>query len=186
MRMGAASRKLHAMGHRVHWVQASLSSFILKEEIAPRLSLAGNWLLDHVFEDSGWGYNSLVGSDADSTAYSILFLNSITRQVPEAAFAHLSQYQSPAGGFSTYRSIDMPDSWTVPHPDVTAMALLALLAKPILNHNSLQTGIDYVLKEKTSDFHWWMHFGGSADILYGSKSILTECPQYLISPAGFN
>ena len=38
---------------------------------------AAEWLVQAEFEGGGWGYNETVGADADSTAYSMLFLFSM-------------------------------------------------------------------------------------------------------------
>jgi squalene-hopene/tetraprenyl-beta-curcumene cyclase len=153
----------------------------VKPEIKSRLFQAAHWLLQNIFDDDGWGYSSTVGSDADSTAYVILFLNSIGQRVPEAALTELAQYQSSDGGFATYRPTSRHDSWTCSHPDVTPVALLALLRQHRLTQNALRSGIDYILKERTSDL-WWNTFWWNSRI-YATAANLSFMNAINISPA---
>src|SRR6476620_7829168 len=83
----------------------------LDRNIVPSIRRAAQWLLYHKFDDEGWGYNSFVGSDADSTAYAILFLSRCGESVPEASCLRLRAFQRPDGGFSTYLPQDSPSSW---------------------------------------------------------------------------
>lgn len=134
----------------------------LRAKAAPRVIAASHWLLDNEFADGGWGYNGAVGSDADSTSFAILFLASAGRRVPDAAYTHLARYQCSNGGFSTYLFDGESDSWTASVPDVTPIALLALLTKTAPDYRTLQRGIDYVLEQKTAEglwnSFWWDSF----------------------------
>lgn len=138
---------------------------------APRLLVAARWLVDQVSADYGWGYNKLVGSDADSTSYTILFLASSGENVPEASFRMLHTLQRPDGGFGTYLPIGTPNSWNVSHPDVTPIALLALLRHPEPDRYAIQQGMQYVRKQMTSlglwNSFWW------SSCLYGTEASLS-------------
>jgi hypothetical protein len=115
---------------------------------------AANWLLRHQFPDGGWGYNESVGSDADSTAFAILCISSAGLEVPDMAYEHLSQYQCADGGFSTFLDERMSNSWSVSHPDVTPIALRALLSKHSIADSTVRNGLDYVVGQKTSEGIW--------------------------------
>jgi hypothetical protein len=141
----------------------------LKAKAAPHLRAASDWLLRHPFPEGGWGYNEAVGSDADSTSFAILFLASAGRPVPETAYQRLALHQSPDGGFSTYLTGGGTGSWGVSHPDVTPIALLAMLTRAA-ERGSLDKGIEYVLGHRTPvgvwNSFWWDSF------LYGTEASL--------------
>lgn len=143
----------------------------LKASAAPHVLAAANWLLANASANGGWGYNATVGPDADSTSFAILFLASAGRRAPERAYAHLASYQRPDGGFATYLPEDGFGSWTASHPDVTPVALLALLTQGIPDCRALRAGIDYVLRQQTPEalWHsfWWESF------LYGTEASLS-------------
>jgi hypothetical protein len=143
----------------------------LKAEAAPHILAASDWLLDNAFADGGWGYNAAVGSDADSTSFAILFLASAGRRVPEPAYTHLARYQRPDGGFSTYLPDGRSNSWTVSHPDVTPVALLAVLTQTAPDRRALHRGIDYVLKQQTPEGRWHSFWWDS--FLYGTEASLS-------------
>jgi squalene cyclase len=138
---------------------------------APRFKAAARWLNDNMSADYGWGYNEIVGSDADSTSYAILFLKSAGQQVPDAAYTLLVNFQRPDGGFSTYLPSGEPNSWNVSHPDVTPVALLAMLTHSVPDCGVIQRGIDYILQQKISlglwNSFWWR------SCLYGTAASLS-------------
>ena len=120
---------------------------------------ASKWLLSSILDDTGWGYNASVGSDADSTAHAILFLSSQGCKVPLESYARLRQFQSPDGGFSTYCVCGQKSSWVVSHPDVSPVALLALLTKYSRNEPFITNGVEYIFRQRTSaglwNSFWW-------------------------------
>jgi hypothetical protein len=143
----------------------------LKAKTVSHILAASDWLLDNAFADGGWGYNATVGSDADSTSFAILFLASAGRRVPDSAYVHLARYQCPDGGFATYMPGSGSRSWTVSHPDVTPIALLALLTRTMPDRRTLHRGTDYVLTQQAPDglwnSFWWDSF------LYGTEASLS-------------
>jgi len=143
----------------------------LENRVSPHIAAAARWLSDNAFADCGWGYNQAAGSDADSTSYAILFLKSAGHQVPGPAYAMLGNLQCGDGGFSTYFPIGEPNSWNVSHPDVTPIAILAMLTHPAPDRNAIQRGIEYVLREKTSLGLWNSFWWGSC--LYGTAASLS-------------
>jgi len=115
---------------------------------------ASEWILRNEYSDGGWGYNKEVGTDADSTAYAILFLASQERTVPARSYKLLREFQCSEGGFSTFIARDRIDSWRVSHPDVSPIVLLALLTKYTRKAFFIKRGIEYVIKQRTSDGVW--------------------------------
>jgi squalene cyclase len=94
-------------------------------------------------DDGGWGYNEDVPSDADSTAWALLFLSRMSREerACRRAVSCLLRHQREAnGGIATYAEPGpirrfmgvgrwMPfGGWCRPHTEVTAVAGRALMA----------------------------------------------------------
>jgi squalene cyclase len=93
-------------------------------------------------DDGGWGYNRSVPTDADSTAWVLLFLALMGRRGSECdrAASCLVRHQGPAGGVATYREPGPIrrfmgvgrwvrfGGWCRPHTEVTATAGRALAA----------------------------------------------------------
>jgi squalene cyclase len=128
---------------------------------------AAGWLRRNVYEDGGWGYNREVGSDADSTSFSIIFLESAGEEVPSASRELLASHQREDGGFSTYTARSPRDSWGASHPDVTPVALMALLGRGG-GGAALDRGTEYVLKSRTAG-GWWNSFWWASS-LYGTEA----------------
>jgi squalene cyclase len=143
----------------------------LNRNVAPSIRAAARWLVDNRFDDDGWGYNHLVGSDADSTAYAILLLSQSGEPIPETSYARLREFQRSDGGFSTYLPHDSPNSWGVSHPDVTPVALLALLTRYSCGEAFIQCGLDYVLRQRTTAGLWNSFWWESP--LYGTEANLS-------------
>lgn len=132
---------------------------------------AAGWLLRRMFGDAGWGYNEVVGSDADSTALAILFLVSRRKMIPLACYACLETFQCADGGFATYRGTPDAGSWGISHMDVTSTALLALLTRHSVEHAPIMRGLRFVLSNGNADnvweSFWWTSF------LYSTQASLT-------------
>ena len=142
----------------------------LKDKVAPHVLAASDWLLDNALA-GGWGYNATVGSDADSTSFAMLFLASAGRRVPESAYTDLARYQRSDGGFSTYLPESGSGSWAISHPDVTPIALLALLTRAAPDRHILRRGIEYVLQQQTPEGLWHSFWWDSC--LYGTEASLS-------------
>jgi hypothetical protein len=94
------------------------------------LDRAARWLLARGTVHRGWGYNSAVEQDADSTALALLFLAGSGIPAPPGAYAALMRYQRDDGGFSTFLPDGLTGSWGHSHPEITPIALLALRGVP--------------------------------------------------------
>jgi hypothetical protein len=84
---------------------------------------AASWLHNHRTYSAGWGYNSITGPDADSTAIAICLMKELDWPVDPADQAFLRDRWQPAAGFATYHG---PDAWGTAHWDVTPGGYLAL------------------------------------------------------------
>lgn len=143
----------------------------LRSKAQGRIALAARWLRDRQFPGGGWGYNQIAGPDADSTSFAILLLSSALGQAPERAYEHLLRYQQPDGGFATFLPTFEPNSWNVSHPDITPVALNALLTRPGCYTHPIRRGVAQVLREQSPDgvwnSFWWDSF------LYGTNASLS-------------
>jgi hypothetical protein len=132
---------------------------------------AAKWIVDNKNPDGGWGYNEMVGSDADSTAYAILFLASEEMSIPETCYQCLREFQNQDGGFSTYNITTRNNSWGVSHPDVSPIALLALLTRYTSEDYFIRHGIEYVVKQRTPEGFWNSFWWNS--FLYSTEANLS-------------
>lgn len=149
---------------------SSLSPDLRQETLVARRS-AARWLLLNQLPGYGWGYAGTVGADADSTAHAILFLSAEGIRLSEDRYRRLEAFQSEDGGFSTYQRADSYGSWCISHPDVTPMALLALLASEHGQQSvAINRGIDYIIGKRSEsglwNSFWW------ATPLYGTNACL--------------
>lgn len=78
----------------------------------------------------GWSYSDRSPADADSTSHALLFLQAMGRIPHRATLDFLLEHQQPDGGFATFLAGPAAPrwhSWCISHPDVTAVAVRALL-----------------------------------------------------------
>jgi hypothetical protein len=136
-----------------------------RQMVKGAVALAAEWLLASEFAGGGWGYNDQLPPDADSTALAIAFLSTEQARVPDRAYKQLKLFQRVDGGFATY-SEDF-GSWGVSHPDVTPMAVMALLSHYPRGDQSVESGIRYALSQATADGLWRSFWWTSA--LYSTE-----------------
>ena len=126
----------------IDWVSSYIGLSLLRAKTPiSNLELTANSISKRQNKNGGWGYNNETSApDADSTAFSILFLSNFGYEAEVGkAKQFLLQHQGKDGGFGTYlpesvredykRRIpaDMTiDGWCSSMPDVTAIALQAL------------------------------------------------------------
>lgn len=103
------------------------------------LERAADWLYAQLPRWQAWGYNTTTPPDADSTAHAILFLRHCDVELPLDVYRRLLAYQRPDGGFGTYQTPDVHDSWGASHVCVTPVALhaLATCLDPLGDHFAL-------------------------------------------------
>lgn len=153
------------VGYKLRLVPAHL-----RTRLEEAIQAAIGWTLKNEHSDGGWGYNTRVEADADSTSYAILFLSSWGQAVPNRSYLRLTEFQQPDGGFSTYIAKSKRDSWGVSHPDVTPVAVLALLTKYKRSNSMVHRALKYLRQQRTSEgvwnSFWWNSF------LYGTEANL--------------
>jgi prenyltransferase beta subunit len=132
---------------------------------------AATWLIEHQLPDGGWGYCDSVGADADSTAWSLLFLSAELMQVDRSSCDFLVGFQRPNGGFSTYGAESGRGSWCNSHVDVTAVAARALFHRPVQEFGAIvEQTLNYLDREQRSDGMWDSFWWDSP--LYSSAAVL--------------
>jgi squalene cyclase len=140
----------------------------------------------------GWGYNSGVPEDCDSTAWALQAVLAAAHLPPmdvRRAQDFMSRHQSPiSGGFTTYvladamrALIDAPniealEGWTSEHPCVTAVALTAALSHGEPTDDPLVVrSTAYLLNCRDADglwnSYWWP---GYAYATYFSARVLAR------------
>jgi squalene-hopene/tetraprenyl-beta-curcumene cyclase len=132
---------------------------------------AAAWLIEHQLPGGGWGYCDSVGADADSTAWSLLFLSAELPQVDRSSFDFLAGFQRPNGGFSTYGAESGLGSWCNSQVDVTAVAARALFQRPVQEFGAIvERTLDYLDREQRPDGMWDSFWWDTP--LYSSAAVL--------------
>lgn len=171
------------VGHSDAWVTAyvlarlgDLPGGCISSSQQEKIEESLDWLLAQRTQAGGWGYNSEVPDDADSTAWAILALRCHGREVPHQAFDVLLRCEEPDGTFATYPAGTEPGGgWTLAVPDVTAVALKAL-------GRSERSGVDAVLSrwlhpEGLPPAYWWV------SPFYTCAALLDGCKEVAMIPA---
>lgn len=130
-----------------------------RESLHGALRLAAAWLARSECRGGGWGYNDDVGPDADSTSLGILFLSSQGVRVPARSYDRLRSFQQQDGGFSTYTHEQSFGAWSDSHPDVTALAIPALLTRYHATDRCIARATQYEIAQATPEglwpSYWW-------------------------------
>ncbi len=84
------------------------------------------WSAHAMRPDYRWGYNAFTESDADTSAWTILFLRANGWQVSPHCLTALASFRRRDGGFATFRELSAGDSWLDSHPDVTPIVVRAI------------------------------------------------------------
>jgi hypothetical protein len=126
----------------------------LRAAASAAIRRAAGWLAEHELAGGGWGYDGVVGCDADSSAYAILALTRAGAPVEARSFRRLESFQQAAGGFSTYGADDGLGSWGVSHPDVTPVAAHALLLARGRADPAVARAVAYVTRRRNDDGLW--------------------------------
>jgi hypothetical protein len=138
---------------------AHVAAAVSGVDVAPALAAARAFIDAARHPRGGWGYNSRCDPDADSTARAILFLRALGDAVPLHDYAALAKFQLESGDFSTYRAFAGRPGWCAGHPDVTVVALRALLEALPPGHVILRRGrarlARYVRETSNTLSYWW-------------------------------
>lgn len=133
------------------------------------LERAANQLVRTQHDDGGWGYHAGVPTDADSTAWVLLFLRSLGRQgrpVERAAGCLARHQDAESGGIATYReappirrfmglgpSTDL-SGWCSAHVEVTATAGRAFATLGGHFRDRAEAAWRYVRSRQAPDGSW--------------------------------
>lgn len=142
----------------------------LQSAAARRLDAAAAWLSEAELPGGGWGYAPVTGPDADSTALAALFLRARGIAAPSAVRVLLA-HQQEDGGFATYTRAGSHGAWTSSHPEVTAVALLALAGEPDAPVGAIDAGTRYLRRVRRPDGRWPSYWWTSP--LYATDVALT-------------
>ncbi len=119
----------------------------------PSVDRASQALKDAFIDDRGWGYNSSVQTDADSTAWCILGLSAWENNPDDRWLVALERYQSSKGGFRTFVDLESHSAWSDQHSDVSAAAARAMLAIGSSSTGVIQC-LNHLLGTQRSDGRW--------------------------------
>ena len=168
---GLWSDFLTLAGESVYWVTGYVG-YAASRYRAPGeeewLGEVARRVLEHQGGDGGWGYGPGVPSDADSTAWCVLFLSRLGIQGQESrerALRFLSRHQSTLdGGFRTYAaprdvgrymmldgSVSF-DGWSSSQTCVTGAAARALIESA--SPEGLDAALDYIRRCQTPEGYW--------------------------------
>lgn len=123
-----------------------------RARVWPAVMRAAQWILTHACKTGGWSYNDTVDADADSTAWSITLLRAAGFERGDAS-DRLACFQQPDGGFATFPADAGLGSWGRSHPDVTAVAVNALVDEPSKEH-VCEGALQYLRAQRRSDGLW--------------------------------
>lgn len=167
-------------GNGLDWVSSYVGLALLHSGTTlSDLEQTANSISKRQNEYGGWGYNNETsGPDADSTAFSILFLSGLGYEKEvERAKEFLLQHQRDNGGFGTYIeelvrqdykgriSPDMSvDGWCCAIPEITAMAL------QVIPDN--ERAVQY-MKQSQDTEGFWRSYWYNSDIYATSQGIIS-------------
>jgi hypothetical protein len=131
--------------------------------LEPPIRRTLEWLSAARTAGGGWGYNSTVENDADSTAWVILALRRYGLPVPTEAIQTLERCETSPGEVATYPvTTSLGEGWKSPMPDVTAVALQALGRPPAVDIFFAR----WLRPDGTLPAYWW------ASSLYTCAAVL--------------
>lgn len=180
-------------GESIDWVTAYVGDSICRAGETKNLGPVAKALAERQNENGGWGYNHIAIPDADSTAFSIIFLarfGSFLENLKKAKRFLLS-HQRLSGGFGTYNESEIRkysrippgssvDGWTRENPEVTATCLKALIRT---GHVGKEKAAQYILA--TENENGWRSYWWNSDI-YANANCVEALADYLRKPKTFH
>lgn len=173
---------LPGVGASDHWVTAHIATrlheigatFDSREQIARAADfLAGEWT-------DGLGYNSRSPPDADSTAHWLLLFAALRPGLVEQNIKHLLRFQRDDGSFGTFRHETETSSWTLGHPEVTAVAIQALArcAERTEARDALDRAFAWAAAQgwtaMRTSFWWDLRWAGRVQWIVASRAVGRE------------
>lgn len=123
------------VGESTSWITSYVLlclSFVNESKFPKRLIAAKEkaafFLEKSVKPNGGWGYNHNMNlpDDCDSTAHAILALSSNGFGVDDRSLDRLREFEFAPGEFRTFIGLPESHSWGLSHPEVGAIAVIAL------------------------------------------------------------
>ena len=179
---------LPGVGVSDHWVTAHVAArlnaigatFDSKTHIARAAQfLARAW-------NEGLGYNVRSPVDADSTAHWLLLFALVRPELAERNAKCLLRFQRDDGSFGTFRDATETSSWTLGHPEVTAVAIQALA--PWMDRTENRVAIERAFAwaaahgwaTMRASFWWNLRWAGRVNWIIASRSAGRDPPPELL------
>ncbi|MGA2352443.1 MAG: prenyltransferase/squalene oxidase repeat-containing protein [Terracidiphilus sp.] len=186
---GAWRDFLIAPGRSDAWVTAYAGAALLThvsrypEAVPAAVASAARFLVHARKRSGGWSYNSACDHDADSTARVLLFLRSAHQNIDLHDYAVLAGFQLEDGAFATFH---YKNGWGSAHPDVTAVALLALASVLPSEHIILRKGYhrlrQFLLAKCPWKSYWWPSRFYLIREVQNLHNNFHEAPKYSVQP----
>lgn len=131
------------------------------------------WLTLRRHYARGWGFNKRTGQDADSTAWAIRAIDAVGGSVDMVDRDFLASHWDVSGGVRTY--LNGPGGWGRAHPEVTAVAVLALGPT---HPDEVRSGLDYSRAIRLPDGSWpayWWNTSHYATLLQVEMRSVLGC-----------
>jgi sporulenol synthase len=155
-------------GESTNWVTGYIGYYLTR--FAPKF-IALEKAFQKIFyrqNGKGWGYNSSIVIDADSTSWCLLFCNAhgVPSDIARADLELLRTHQKPNGGFATYGSTAIGAHIGVSDPEklkgwcssqlcVTSIAIQVLQAYGLTTNGSeIRKAVDFVLSYQNHKGYW--------------------------------
>ncbi len=123
------------------------------------IEAAASWLSANEHAGGGWGYNSDVPIDADTTAHSAIFLQAAAGTSDHRLINVLQRFRRDDGGFGTFVPGAADGGWVRSQPDVTAVVALALARLSGENSVLLRPALSYCRQwlqaSRVVPSYWW-------------------------------
>lgn len=103
-------------------------------------------------------YNEKSPIDADTLSQVILLFKQVRGRIPRNSLGILRKFQQNDGGFSTFQldDLNLVNTWCSSHPDVTGMAVRALLSSDNTSEDSIaiEKAFEYMMNAKLENNRW--------------------------------
>ncbi len=167
--------KIRNYGESVDWVSSYVGFLLLQSGVpSSKLESTARLIVERRNDEyAGWGFDEKVVPDADSTAFTVLFLSYFQyREEINKSRSFLLRHQKPDGSFGTYipelikpyiAEDTTPEGWCSGIPDITATVLRAL--------GNNRKAIEYMKRSQQQE-GFWRSYWYNDDIYSTTQAIL--------------
>lgn len=161
LKKGTSDAWVTAYTGRLLWESAEYLDDLSANIARKCVERAVDWLLKQARLSGGWGYNGTVAADADSTAWVVMLLAALDREIPSDSLRFLEHHQVGQGLFRTYL-FPADHAWSQPCVDVSLTAAMALLTAKKWSPPRGRTYWEKVIAplqnfDGTFTGYWWIH-----------------------------